>query len=319
MGPIGRSSASTPSTRSGRRSTIGASGFELAEPLAPRRRRGQRGQPRRRPAARSARGDRDCRGRARGARPGRIGFLRRSSSEPAAHLGGRGRRAGGSIARGRRSPTHRRAAVPISTGAKRARRRRGSRPGRWRRRRLASRGRSVVERGADAAEQRAPRRRPRPPRRGPRAARPRIQRGTWPSDRYSAKRRAESLSSAHSSSVSKARPAGSGRRAPRAKYAGMPARARAPSRRGSAYTCGARSRTAIRSNGVRRAPLRGCAGDLDGLAPLAGRREEHDLARCGRSSGAVSEKRYPRKWPSADTGEWPGDDADGNGIDAASG
>src|SRR5439155_1579542 len=48
--------------------------------------------------------------------------------------------------------------------------------------------------------------------------------GTWPSDRYSAKRRAESFSSAQSSRTRSARPAGSGRRAPRAKKAGIPAR-----------------------------------------------------------------------------------------------
>ena len=44
--------------------------------------------------------------------------------------------------------------------------------------------------------------------------------GTWPSDTYSAKRRADSSSSAQASSASNARPAGSGRRVPRWNHAG---------------------------------------------------------------------------------------------------
>ena len=81
-----------------------------------------------------------------------------------------------------------------------------------------------------------------PPRGRPAAARPRANRrsggvhasaspasliGTWPSDTYSANRRADSSSSAHASSASNARPAGSGRRVPRWNHAGMPARSSA--------------------------------------------------------------------------------------------
>ena len=44
--------------------------------------------------------------------------------------------------------------------------------------------------------------------------------GTWPSDTYSANRRADNSSSAHASSASSARPAGSGRRVPRWNHAG---------------------------------------------------------------------------------------------------
>ena len=55
--------------------------------------------------------------------------------------------------------------------------------------------------------------------------------GTWPSDRYSANRRADRLSSAHASSARNARPAGCGRRVPRSKYAGTPARSSACSSR----------------------------------------------------------------------------------------
>ncbi len=51
--------------------------------------------------------------------------------------------------------------------------------------------------------------------------------GTWPSDTYSANRRADSSSSAHASRARSARPAGSGRRVPRWNHAGMPARSRA--------------------------------------------------------------------------------------------
>ena len=41
--------------------------------------------------------------------------------------------------------------------------------------------------------------------------------GTWPSERYSSKRLADSPSTAHESSATKARPAGSGRLVPRSK------------------------------------------------------------------------------------------------------
>jgi hypothetical protein len=51
--------------------------------------------------------------------------------------------------------------------------------------------------------------------------------GTWPSERYSANFRADSASAAHSSKAKKARPAGSGRTAPRAKWTGISARANA--------------------------------------------------------------------------------------------
>ncbi len=51
--------------------------------------------------------------------------------------------------------------------------------------------------------------------------------GTWPSDRYSAKRFAEKFSAAQLSIARNARPAGCGRLMPRSKYAGIFARASA--------------------------------------------------------------------------------------------
>src|SRR5436309_10466126 len=70
--------------------------------------------------------------------------------------------------------------------------------------------------------------------------------GTWASERYSAKRLAEKLSAAQLRIARKARPAGSGRRVPRAKYAGTPARARACSS-SPTYCCGERIAIAISS------------------------------------------------------------------------
>ena len=51
--------------------------------------------------------------------------------------------------------------------------------------------------------------------------------GTCPSDRYSSNRLADNPSTAQDSSAINARPAGSGRRVPRSKYTGTPARAAA--------------------------------------------------------------------------------------------
>ena len=55
--------------------------------------------------------------------------------------------------------------------------------------------------------------------------------GTWPSDRYSANRAADSRSAAQASNARKARPAGCGRRVPRSNHAGTSARPSACSRR----------------------------------------------------------------------------------------
>ena len=73
--------------------------------------------------------------------------------------------------------------------------------------------------------------------------------GTCAMDRYSANRRADSRSAAQERSASSARPLGSGVRVPRANHAGVPARLSAVSS-GAAYTCGARTRIAMRSSGM---------------------------------------------------------------------
>ena len=102
--------------------------------------------------------------------------------------------------------------------------------------------------------------------------------GTWASERYSAKRRAESFSHAHARMATKARPAGCGRRVPRSNQAGTPARVSACSSSADVPLRRADEDRHIVERHAAASLLQDPARDLDRFATFAWRGEELDVA-----------------------------------------
>ena len=102
--------------------------------------------------------------------------------------------------------------------------------------------------------------------------------GTWASERYSAKRRAESFSHAHARMATKARPAGCGRRVPRSNQAGTPARVSACSSSADVPLRRADEHRHLVERHAAASLLQDPARDLDRFASFAWRGEELDVA-----------------------------------------